>query len=98
MIAEIIRESSTGVRVAAGAYTPSASNTDYVNIGFRPQALILLSRTPNSDYSGNIIVGEYSRTGSCADFINFYDSGFSIRPFSNRSAAAAAPWGYVAFG
>lgn len=78
-----------------GTYTPSETEeTDYVELGFEPKAVLLLARLPEGNYVSPIRlalpdVPHYD--------LSIYEKGFSVAYNDYRDSADAAPYRYIAF-
>ncbi|MDR3767416.1 MAG: hypothetical protein Q3Y08_10350 [Butyricicoccus sp.] len=81
--------------VYLGTYTPSQTeNTDYIELGFQPKAVLLLARYPEGNYVYPI---RLALPNVPHDDVRIYSNGFAVDFDDYRDSADAAPYRYIAF-
>ncbi|MDR3766907.1 MAG: hypothetical protein Q3Y08_07765 [Butyricicoccus sp.] len=78
-----------------GTYTPSQTeDTDYIELGFQPKAVLLLARYPEGNYVYPI---RLALPNVSHDDVRIYSNGFAVDFDDYRDSADAAPYRYIAF-
>ena len=78
-----------------GTYTPSDSeNTDYVNLGFQPKAVFLMSNQPTAGYAVPplLAVREVPH-----QILHITENGFAVERHEYRNNSKSVPYRYIAF-
>ena len=78
-----------------GTYTPSdTEETDYVTLGFRPKAVIMVAENPSGSY---VMPVQLALPDVPHVMITITASGFSVAPHDWRDSSGTSPYRYIAF-
>ena len=78
-----------------GIYNPSSGDeTDHVNLGFQPRAVLMVCAQPNGSY---VLPVQLATQSTPHQMITITASGFSVSAHDWRSSSHAVPYRYIAF-
>ena len=84
----------TKTEVYFGAYRPSESGVDNIELGFKPKAVLLMSRQPTDSYA---IAPLLATADAAHSILSITETGFAVAYHKYRDSNSSVPYHYIAF-